>query len=127
MYSLIRFFFALFYRETGEGLVLVFEDNGMGIPDDMKENIFERRYEEKRGHGTFPCTRNSFHHRNHNQRNGSASKRYQVRNHRSEGSTPVYGHVMTGKVTERQKVVFSVSCSMTAGVVYNFLPALRSA
>jgi len=44
---------ALWYRETPEGLTLVFEDNGIGIPDDMKEKIFERRYEQKRGMGLF--------------------------------------------------------------------------
>ena len=44
---------ALGYRKTGEDLVLVFEDNGEGIPADMKENIFSRRYEEKKGQGLF--------------------------------------------------------------------------
>lgn len=44
---------ALSYRLTDEGLVLVFEDNGVGIPEDMKEKIFERRYENKNGLGLF--------------------------------------------------------------------------
>jgi len=44
---------ALWYRETPEGLTLVFEDNGMGIPEDMKEKIFIRTYEKKKGIGLF--------------------------------------------------------------------------
>jgi signal transduction histidine kinase len=44
---------ALFYQETREGLMLVFEDNGVGIPEDMKEKIFDRRYEKKKGMGLF--------------------------------------------------------------------------
>jgi PAS domain S-box-containing protein len=44
---------ALSYRETPEGLVLVFEDDGVGIPASMKEKIFERRYEDKKGVGLF--------------------------------------------------------------------------
>ena len=44
---------ALWYRETPEGLTLVFEDTGIGIPDDIKEKIFERRYDKKRGKGLF--------------------------------------------------------------------------
>jgi signal transduction histidine kinase len=33
--------------------VLVFEDDGAGIPAPMKEKIFERRYEDKTGVGLF--------------------------------------------------------------------------
>ena len=44
---------ALYYRESPEGLILFFEDNGAGIPGDMKEKIFERRYEQKKGMGLF--------------------------------------------------------------------------
>ncbi|MDO8872717.1 MAG: PAS domain S-box protein [Methanoregula sp.] len=44
---------ALFYQETSEGLVLVFEDNGVGIYEDRKEKIFDRRYEDKKGIGLF--------------------------------------------------------------------------
>jgi PAS domain S-box-containing protein len=31
------------YRETPQGLAIFFEDNGTGIPEDMKEKIFDRR------------------------------------------------------------------------------------
>jgi ABC-type amino acid transport substrate-binding protein/cell division protein FtsB len=41
------------YRETGDGLTIIFEDNGVGIPDEMKEKIFDRKYEEKKGMGLF--------------------------------------------------------------------------
>jgi ABC-type amino acid transport substrate-binding protein/cell division protein FtsB len=44
---------SLRYQETGEGLTIIFEDNGVGISDDMKENIFNRKYEEKKGLGLF--------------------------------------------------------------------------
>ena len=44
---------ALWYRETNDGLILVFQDNGAGVPDAMKEDIFSRRYEEKKGMGLF--------------------------------------------------------------------------
>ena len=41
------------YHESPEGLTLFFEDNGVGIQNDMKEKIFDRRYEEKKGMGLF--------------------------------------------------------------------------
>lgn len=44
---------ALFYQKTRKGLILVFEDNGAGIPDDMKEKIFDRRYVGKKGMGLY--------------------------------------------------------------------------
>ncbi|MEN6609914.1 MAG: CHASE4 domain-containing protein [Methanoregulaceae archaeon] len=44
---------AIRYQETEAGLTLVFEDNGAGIPDDRKEEIFERQYGEKIGQGLF--------------------------------------------------------------------------
>jgi len=44
---------SLRYYESPEALVLIFEDNGQGIQDDMKEKIFERRYEEKKGLGLY--------------------------------------------------------------------------
>lgn len=43
----------LSYQETEHGLVLVFEDNGAGIPAARKEKIFERRIEERKGLGLF--------------------------------------------------------------------------
>jgi PAS domain S-box-containing protein len=44
---------SLYYRETDQGLTLFFEDNGEGIPVHMKEKIFERRFEGKKGLGLF--------------------------------------------------------------------------
>ena len=41
------------YQETPEGLTIFFEDNGTGVLEDMKEKIFDRRYEEKKGMGLF--------------------------------------------------------------------------
>ncbi|MFA4824784.1 MAG: PAS domain S-box protein [Methanoregula sp.] len=41
------------YQESPEGLTIIFEDNGVGIPSGMKENIFDRHYEEKKGLGLF--------------------------------------------------------------------------
>ncbi|HWQ65380.1 MAG TPA: transporter substrate-binding domain-containing protein [Methanospirillum sp.] len=45
--------FVLSYCETPDGLILSFEDNGIGIVHEMKEKIFERQYEEKKGIGLF--------------------------------------------------------------------------
>jgi ABC-type amino acid transport substrate-binding protein len=44
---------SLHYRRTPEGLVLVFRDNGVGIPAAMKERVFERRFEGKKGVGLY--------------------------------------------------------------------------
>ncbi len=41
------------YHESPEGLTLFFEDNGAGIAPGMKERIFCREYEEKKGMGLF--------------------------------------------------------------------------
>jgi PAS domain S-box-containing protein len=41
------------YKETPEGLTLFFEDNGVGIPADMKEKIFERKKNVEKGMGLF--------------------------------------------------------------------------
>jgi signal transduction histidine kinase len=41
------------FRESGEGLDLLFEDNGIGIPFDEKEKIFERGYGKNIGYGLF--------------------------------------------------------------------------
>jgi PAS domain S-box-containing protein len=43
----------LYYQKSAEGLTLIFEDDGTGIPKDMKEKIFERRSVEKKGLGLF--------------------------------------------------------------------------
>jgi signal transduction histidine kinase len=41
------------YTEKPEGLVLVFEDNGEGIPVSQKEKIFEREYGRRKGIGLY--------------------------------------------------------------------------
>lgn len=44
---------ALTCQETDDGLTLVFEDNGVGIPFDMKGAVFDRKHEKKKGMGLF--------------------------------------------------------------------------
>ena len=44
---------ALTCHETEDGLRLVFEDNGVGIPMDMKTVIFDRKHEKKKGMSLF--------------------------------------------------------------------------
>lgn len=39
----------LFFEEHPEGLIIIYSDNGRGIPADKKEVIFERRLERKTG------------------------------------------------------------------------------
>jgi len=41
------------YRESEDGLDILFEDNGIGIPFDEKEKIFERGYGKNIGYGLF--------------------------------------------------------------------------
>ena len=41
------------YTESGNGLVLVYEDNGIGIPGDKKEKIFEQGFGKNNGYGLF--------------------------------------------------------------------------
>jgi signal transduction histidine kinase len=41
------------YHESEDGLDLLFEDNGIGIPFDEKEKIFERGYGKNIGYGLF--------------------------------------------------------------------------
>lgn len=43
----------LWFYHSDNDIVIVFEDNGCGISKDMKENIFDRQYEEKKGIGLF--------------------------------------------------------------------------
>ena len=45
--------FAMSYRQTSSGLLLFIEDNGAGIPDGEKENIFNRGYGDQKGMGLF--------------------------------------------------------------------------
>lgn len=42
-----------FYRETETDLVLTCEDNGVGIPDELKGRIFRREYFRNTGYGLF--------------------------------------------------------------------------
>ncbi|MDV2482227.1 response regulator [Methanoculleus sp. Wushi-C6] len=44
---------SLEHHETDDGLILIFEDDGSGIPVHMKEKIFERRCKDKPGMGLF--------------------------------------------------------------------------
>jgi PAS domain S-box-containing protein len=48
--------YSLTYMETPDGLVLVFEDNGPGIPEVMKEKVFEREFGRRQGIGLFLCS-----------------------------------------------------------------------
>jgi signal transduction histidine kinase len=41
------------FIELPDGLDLIFEDNGIGIPFDEKEKIFERGYGKNIGYGLF--------------------------------------------------------------------------
>ena len=41
------------FHESEDGLDLLFEDNGIGIPSDEKEKIFERGYGKNIGYGLF--------------------------------------------------------------------------
>lgn len=45
--------YSLSYMETSDGLCLIFEDNGPGIPHDLKEKIFEREYTRRKGISLF--------------------------------------------------------------------------
>ena len=44
---------SLRYGITDHQLILVFEDNGTGIPENFKDTIFERDFQKKRGKGLF--------------------------------------------------------------------------
>jgi sensor domain CHASE-containing protein/signal transduction histidine kinase len=41
------------YRESGDGCVVLYEDNGGGIPQSQKENIFNRKFFNNTGFGMF--------------------------------------------------------------------------
>jgi len=43
----------LFWREEPDGLVIVYEDNGVGVPDGVKEKIFRREYFQNTGLGLY--------------------------------------------------------------------------
>jgi len=41
------------YRETGAGVTIIAEDDGIGIPEGVKERIFKREYYRNTGYGLF--------------------------------------------------------------------------
>jgi len=41
------------FRETNQGLVILFEDDGIGIAEDLKEKIFERGFGSQKGMSLF--------------------------------------------------------------------------
>ncbi|MBN1166003.1 MAG: PAS domain S-box protein [Methanospirillaceae archaeon] len=41
------------YENRDDSIIIFFEDNGEGIPEDEKETLFERKYEERKGAGLF--------------------------------------------------------------------------
>jgi signal transduction histidine kinase len=47
--SVIRFS----YQETGEGVTILYEDDGVGVPAGAKERIFKREYYRNTGYGLF--------------------------------------------------------------------------
>ena len=47
--SLIR----VSYRVAGEDLIIIYEDNGIGIPENIKDKIFKREYYRNTGYGLF--------------------------------------------------------------------------
>lgn len=44
---------ALSFSKTPEGVIIIFKDNGVGIPREQKGAIFQRRYEDRKGLGLF--------------------------------------------------------------------------
>ena len=42
-----------YYRQSGNGVIIIFEDNGIGIPSDQKEAIFNRKAFRDTGLGLF--------------------------------------------------------------------------
>jgi PAS domain S-box-containing protein len=44
------------YINTEEGLIIVMEDSGPGIPNAEKEHIFSRNYQNRRGYGLYLAT-----------------------------------------------------------------------
>ena len=45
--------FSASFREVPDGLLLLLQDNGAGIPAGEKENIFTREYAQRQGMGLF--------------------------------------------------------------------------
>lgn len=46
-------FIRISYRKSDDELVLVYEDNGVGIPEEVKEKIFKREFYRNTGYGLF--------------------------------------------------------------------------
>ncbi|MDQ1262801.1 MAG: hypothetical protein QG575_1982 [Euryarchaeota archaeon] len=44
-----------YYRTVGEGITIIWEDDGIGIPDDEKKKIFVRGFGKNTGFGLFLC------------------------------------------------------------------------
>lgn len=45
--------YKIWYEQKNEHIILIIEDNGIGIEDDMKKRIFEREFNKARGIGLF--------------------------------------------------------------------------
>jgi signal transduction histidine kinase len=41
------------FRRSDENVIILYEDNGTGIPDGVKEKIFKREYFRNTGYGLF--------------------------------------------------------------------------
>ena len=85
------------YHESPAGLTLFFEDNGVGIPHDMKEKIFSRQYQQKKGMGLFLVRGDPLNHQHHDQGDRRNGQRCTVRDFRAEGCIPLENPV-TGRI-----------------------------
>ncbi len=65
-------------EQAGDELVISFTDNGVGIPPDKKELIFERGFGKNTRAWAFPLPRNSVNHRHHYPGEGRARGRSAV-------------------------------------------------
>jgi len=44
---------SIYYKLAGENLEIIYEDNGVGIPDDAKGNLFKEGYGKGTGYGLY--------------------------------------------------------------------------
>ena len=58
------------YQPNGDHLIISFEDNGVGIPDPLKEKIFERGFGKQKGMESVPSAGDSQYYWNYNQGDG---------------------------------------------------------